>query len=622
MDTNLLEERLKNAPTSPGVYLMKSDAGIVLYVGKAANLRNRIRSYFGSPWSLLDKVQRLTARVNDFEFMVTHSEQEALLLENSMIKKHKPKYNVRLKDDKTYPYMKISLQEDFPRVEFTRRIDKDGAKYYGPFASASSLRRTMDVLKKLFPYRSCNRIITGHDARPCLDYYIHRCVGPCIGAASGEEYRQVIDQVVKFMDGKDEDVLNELKSKMEDSAEKLEFERSAILRDQITSIQRVTERQRIAMVNRQMDADIIALARRKDIAWAEVFFVRQGKVIGRDNFLLEGTADESDSSVLSSFLKQFYGSASYVPAEILLPVEAEESDLIRQWLQAKREKNVDILVPERGDKKQLIEMVAQNAEQGLKEKLIKESADQDSLGKAMDELREQLNLPRLPKRMECYDISNIQGTNSVASMVVFENGQPKKSHYRRFKIKTVEGANDFASTQEVLRRRFARFSKDTTVKSSDTEAMESQKKEESWKIVPDLVLIDGGKGQLNAALEVFLEMGLKDVPLASLAKEFEELYVPDNPEPIILDRRSPALYMVQRLRDEAHRFAISFHRDKRSAGAYQSQMDSIPGIGPRRKKALLRKFGSLEGIREASVTEIAATPGMTTTAAQKLKQML
>ncbi|MSQ31899.1 MAG: excinuclease ABC subunit UvrC [Dehalococcoidia bacterium] len=622
METHLLEERLKNAPTSPGVYLMKNESGVVLYVGKASNLRNRIRSYFGSPWSMIDKVQRLTARIDDFEFMVTHSEQEALLLENSMIKKHKPKYNVRLKDDKTYPYMKISLQEDFPRVEFTRRIEKDGAKYYGPFASASSLRKTMDALKKLFPYRSCNRVITGKDARPCLDYYIHRCVGPCIGAASTGEYRQVIDQVVKFMEGKDEDVLTELKAKMEDSAEKLEFERSAVLRDQITSIQRVTERQRISMVNKQMDADVIALARRKDIAWAEVFFIRQGKVIGRDNFLLEGTADETDSSVLSSFLKQFYSSASYIPAEILLPVEPEESELISEWLQSKREKNVEVLVPERGDKKQLIEMVAQNAEQGLKEKLIKESADQDSLGKAMDELREQLNLPRLPKRMECYDISNIQGTNSVASMVVFENGQPKKAHYRRFKIKTVEGANDFASMQEVLRRRFARFNKDTIVSSSDTETLDSQKKEAAWKIVPDLVLIDGGKGQLNAALEVFLEMGLKDVPLASLAKQFEELYVPDNTEPIILDRKSPALYMVQRLRDEAHRFAISFHRDRRSTGAYESQMDSIPGIGPRRKRALLRKFGSLEGIREASVTDIAATPGMTTTTAQKLKQML
>jgi excinuclease ABC subunit C len=604
------EERLKALPTAPGVYLFRNDPGEVLYVGKAANLRNRVRTYFGSPWSLTPKIQRLTSHIADLEFFVTDSEAEALILENTLIKRHQPRYNVRLKDDKTYPFIKIDITSDFPRVEMTRRVVADGSRYFGPFASASSLRRTMDLVKRLFPYRSCTKVITGTDPRPCLEYYIHRCVAPCTGYATKEQYREVIHQVIQFLEGRHETIVKSLRRQMEAASEQLEFERAVLLRDQLQAIERVMEEQKMVSVEAK-NQDVIALATNKDEAWVEAFFIRNGKLIGRDHFILEGAQDEEPAHLMTSFLKQFYASAPFIPPELLLQVQPNETDLVARWLSEKRGSKVHLTVPVRGEKKQLVAMVAENAAKGLEQMRMKLTASQDAATRATEELKEQLNLPRLPLRIEGYDISNIHGTSAVGSMVVFQNGQPKKAHYRRFKIKAVEGIDDYAMMQEMLRRRFKRSAR-----------QEQPSTEESWAASPDLVLIDGGKGHLNAALQVFLELGLKDISLASIAKEHEELFVPDIAEPIILSRTSPALFLVQRVRDEAHRFAITYHQKLRSRGAWQSVIDSLPGIGPKRKRELLRRFGSVKAMREATVEELAAVPGMTMKAAQKVKGLL
>ena len=582
-------------------------------MGKASNLRSRVRTYFGSPWSLTQKIQRLTSRVADFEFLVTDSEGEALILENTLIKKHKPRYNVRLKDDKTYPYLKIDLTEDFPRVEVTRRVLPDGARYFGPFASAGSLRKTMDLLKKLFPYRSCTKVITGTDPRPCLEYYIHRCVAPCIGAASKEEYHHVVQQVIQFLEGKHKSVVRELRQRMGEVSGRLEFERAAVLRNQLFAIERVVEQQKMVSVEAK-DQDAIALARNKDEAWVEIFFIRHGKLIGRDHFMLEGAQDEGPEQLVASFLKQFYASAPFLPPEVILQHQPREAELVKRWLAERRGGKVRLTVPVKGEKKELVEMVARNAAQGLEQLRVRLATDNDVHTSAMEELREQMSLPRPPVRIEGYDISNIQGTNAVGSMVVFEKGQSRKAHYRRFKIKAVEGIDDYAMMQEMLRRRFQRH--------RPVGDEERPPDEGTWGLSPDLVLIDGGKGHLNAALEVFLELGLKDLPLASIAKENEEVFVPDMAEPIILPRHSPALFLLQRVRDEAHRFAISYHQNVRSRGAFQSVIDRVPGIGPRRKRALLRRFGSVQGVREASLEQLASVPGMTLSAAKKVKELL
>ncbi|MFQ5934767.1 MAG: excinuclease ABC subunit UvrC, partial [Dehalococcoidia bacterium] len=499
--------------------------------------------------------------VAEFEYVVTDSEQEALILENTLIKRHKPRYNVRLKDDKTYPYIKIDLKEDFPRVYFTRRREGDGARYFGPFASASSVRKTLDLIKKLFPYRSCTKTITGTDVRPCLDYYIHRCVGPCIGAASKEEYHKVVDQVILFLEGKHDTVVKNLMERMEESAGNLQFERAATIRDQIKAIDRVSQSQKVVS-DLLKNEDAIAIARSQDEAWVEIFFVREGKLVGRDHFIMEGTEDETDGRIVASFLKQFYDSASYIPPLILVQHPPEDLTLIHRWLEAKRDKKVQIRHPTRGERRRLVEMVASNAAQGLAQHRVKWMADSDAISQALDELQEQLNLPDRPRRMECYDISNIHGTNPVGSMVVFEDGRPKPAHYRRFKIKTIEGIDDYSMMQEMLRRRFHRM-KDTQSSGRNGGRENGGKSQESWGIVPDLVLIDGGKGHLSAALQVMLELGVAHVPLASIAKQYEEIFRPDSSEPIILPRSSQALYLVQRLRDEAHRFAITYHRQLR-----------------------------------------------------------
>ena len=606
---------------------MRDSSGGVLYVGKAAGLRSRVSSYFASSANLPRKIANMVGKVADYEYIVTESEQEALILECNLIKEHQPPFNARLKDDKSYPFIKIDVSEDFPQVYITRRVNKDGSRYFGPFASAGSVRRTLNLLKKLFPYRSCTKTITGNDARPCLDFHIHRCVGPCIGAVDKQEYSEVIDQVVLFLEGKTNKVVGSIKKRMLDAADSLEFEKAAVLRDQLTAIEKVNEGQKVLHLTSE-NVDVIATAPGSREAWVEVFFIRQGKLIGRDNFLMAGTQDDEPNKILTAFVKQFYDATPYVPPRILLQHPLEEADSILKWLRDKRKGSVRFHVPQRGEKRRLVQMVAENAEQGLEQLRVKQISDTAAMDAAMLELQEALSLPYPPKRIECYDISNIQGTNAVGSMVVFEDAKPKKAHYRRFQIKSVKGVDDYSMMREMLTRRFKRLAQSRKPRELDAPEGDIEPAEVSngkasgknaWGIEPDLVLIDGGKGHLGAALQVFLELGINDIPLASLAKENEELFIPMMSESIMLPRNSQGLYLVQRARDEAHRFAITFHRERRSKKSVQSALDLVPGIGPKRKRMLIRRFGSVRGISSASVDEIAAVPGMTLSLARSVK---
>jgi excinuclease ABC subunit C len=600
-----LKEQLKTLPTKPGIYLFKDKAGKVLYVGKAASLRQRVRSYFGAPHTLDSKLHNMMSIVQDLDFIVTDSEQEALILENNLIKKHRPRFNVRLRDDKSYPYIKVALIEDWPRVFLTRRFDDDGGRYFGPYASAGSVRRTLDLLKKLFRYCSPRWVITGRKPRPCFDYSIRRCVGACSSEITKEEYREIIDQVILFLEGKQDKVVRDLRRKMEQAAEALEFEKAASLRDQIQAVESVTEGQKIISAGGG-DEDVIAFARERNDACVQIFFVRSGKLIGRENFILQGAQDEEPGHIMASFLQQFYGSAPYVPPQILLQTEPEDMPVINTWLDGLRGGKVSLIAPQRGQKKKLVNMVAENAEQALAQLKAKWLADTGKTAAALKELQERLNLPKLPNRMECYDISDIRGTAAVGSMVVFENGRPKPSAYRRFKIKTVEGIDDYAMMQEVLRRRFKR------VKAQDAT---------SWAVIPDLVLIDGGRGHLTTVLEVMQELEIDSMPLAAIAKENEEIFLPSAAQPLVLPRDSQALYLLQRIRDEAHRFALSYHLHVRKKAALKSEW-SVPGIGPKRKRALVKKFGSVRGIKEASTEELMEVPGMTRRLAERVKEGL
>jgi excinuclease ABC subunit C len=597
-------EQLRALPAKPGVYLFKDKEGKVIYVGKAANLNSRVRSYFGAPSNLSSKIQRLVAKIQDFEFVVTNSEQEALILECNMIKKYTPRYNVRLKDNKTFPYLKIDTNEDWPGVYITRRVQKDGARYFGPFASAGSVRKTLRLIKKIFPFRSCSKRIEGKDKRPCLDYYIRRCLGPCIGAVGKQEYHDVINQVILFLQGKQELILRELNAKMKAAAQQLQFERAALLRDQINAIEKVIEGQRIA-ITLQGEKDIIGLAQNEKQAYVELFSIRNNKLIGQDHFIMEGIQGESPGQIMTSFVKQYYASASYIPPLILLQHPVDEPVVLSEWLEQQRGGRVELQVPQRGAKKKLVNTAAENAAQGLHLAQAKEMKV-EVISSGLQELKNRLRLPKMPRRIECYDVSNIQGALAVGSMVVLEKGWPKPAHYRRFRIKTVAGADDYAMIQETLRRRFKR----------------SLTGEGTWAIIPDLVLIDGGKGQLNAALEVRQELELGSIPMVSLAKENEEVFIPGDPQPVYIAKDSPALHILQRARDEAHRFAISYHRKLRHKEAITSALDNIPGIGPRRKKALLKKFGSIEAIKEASSEELSQTEGITLALAQKVKEEL
>ncbi|MFC2047271.1 excinuclease ABC subunit UvrC [Chloroflexota bacterium] len=609
MAANIITEQLKQLPLSPGVYLMKDAEENILYVGKAANLQHRVRSYFGVRQQLSPKLQRLVARVADLDFFVTSSEQEALILELNLIKRHRPYYNVRLKDDKTFPYLKIDFNEDWPRVRITRRLEKNKGCYFGPFASAKSVRQTLKVIKRIFPFRNCSRTITGTDSRPCLEYHMNLCIGPCIGAASREEYAEVIKQVILFLEGKQERVVQQLEIKMKKAAETLDFEKAALLRDQIQAVKRVIEGQRIATAVSD-EQDVIAFARDKNQAYVQVFFIRGSKLIGRESFVLEGTRAEEPRQIMTSFIKQFYDSTPYIPPLLLLQYPVEDVTIIGHWLRSKRGSKVYIQVPQRGTKKQLVRIVTENAKRGLEQLKIKQLTTPTALTAALAEIEKELHLLHPPLRMEGYDISNILGKAAVGSMVVFDKGKPKTSHYRRFRIKTVPGADDYAMLREVLKRRFKRLRSDDT-STSDT-----------WKILPDFVLVDGGKGHLNAALSVMRQMGVEAIPVASLAKENEEIFISQKAKSIILPRGAPSLQILQRLRDEAHRFALGYHQIIHKKQGFASVFDTVPGIGVKRKRTLLRHFGSVRAILEASIEELAATKGMNKRLAQKIKEYL
>jgi excinuclease ABC subunit C len=629
-----IRKQLAALPARPGVYLMRNAAAEVIYVGKAARLKDRVRSYFGSPHMMEPKTRALREQIDDFEYIVVGNAGEALILEATLIKRHQPFFNIRLKDDKRYPYLKIDVQNPWPRVYITRRIEKDGARYFGPYASAGSVRATLDLVKKLFPWRSCTKEITGNDPRPCLDYYIKRCIAPCTSFCTKAEYDEVIEQVILFLEGKSDDVIRRLRKQMEDAAERMEFERAAMVRDQVRAIERTVERQMLSTTKKE-DLDVFGVARDGDQACVQVFFVRGTQMIGRDTFVVEGVTGETDAVVLSSYLQQYYEGAQYVPKLVVVPQEPDDRESLEAMLTEKRGSLVEIRRPERGEKKRLVELARENAREALDMMRVRWLADATKTEQALDQLREELSLPEIPHRIECYDNSNIQGSSPVSSMVVFIDGKPAPGQYRRFRVKTVVGADDFATMQEILRRRFKRAAGSEprppgsgadepdedagrTAQSSVLEPRPSGG-DDGWGI-PDLVIIDGGKGQLNAAVQVMRELGVYQIPAVGLAKRFEEIFVPDEDEPIVLPRGSEALYLVQRVRDEAHRFAITFHRQVRARSAVQSALDTIPGIGPKRKKALLKKFGSVKAIREAEVDEIASTVGFTRALAEKVKE--
>jgi excinuclease ABC subunit C len=646
--------RLAALPARPGVYIMRNAKQDVIYVGKAANLRNRVRNYFGAPHSLELKTRALVEQIEDFEYIVTGSNAEAMHLEATLVKRHQPFFNVRLKDDKHYPYLRIDVQNEWPRVEIARRVQNDGARYFGPYASASSVRTTLGIVKKLFPWRSCTKTITGTDPRPCLDYFIHRCIAPCTAYCTRDEYDEVIRQTVLFLEGKTGEVVKSLKGQMQAASDEMQFEQAALFRDQLRAVESVAEKQVVERI-RPTDEDVFGLARVEgtDEACVQVFFIRGTQMVGRDFFTLDGVKDEPDGEVLGSFLKQFYESAVYVPKHVVVPFAVPESGLMAEWLTGKRGTKVNVAVAQRGVRRRMTDLAAENARESLDMLRVRWLADSDKRDQALAQLQEEMDLPTYPRRIECYDNSNIQGSSPVASMVVFIDGQPRPQEYRRFRIKTVVGANDFASMAEILGRRFKRW--ETKAAEDAVEALfiapedaaaiedpssthpepvegpnapfEEEPDDEDegllgWGALPDLVIVDGGKGQLSAALDVMRNLGLKDVPLAGLAKQNEELFVQDLAEPIVLPRTSQALYLVQRIRDEAHRFAITYHRKVRARSGMESALDSVPGVGPKRKRALLRKFGSLRGVREASVDDIASTIGFTRSLAEKVKQYL
>lgn len=612
-----LQGILDNLPTKPGCYLMKDASGEIIYVGKAINLRNRVRSYFHSSADHNGKTRQMVRRIADIDTIVVGSELEALILEMNLIKKHRPHYNVRLKDDKRYPYIKVHWADPFPKVTVTRQMVNDGSRYFGPYTSVWAVHQTLDVLRRIFPYLTCDRVITGKDPRPCLYYDIKLCSGPCIGAIQQAGYRQMISDLCEFLEGRTEPIVDRLRREMEQAAEELRFERAAALRDQINAIQRVVERQKVISPE-QLDSDVVAMARVDGEACVQVFFIRSGKMIGREYFILEGTEDEENEEVLSEFIKQFYSESASVPAQVLLPQEIEEAQIIKQWLHTERGgKKVDFIVPHQGTEAELVEMATENAVETLRTLKAQWEADTNRQSEALSELQQALGLAEPPNRIECYDISNTQGTAAVASMVVFEQGVPSKKLYRRFNIRSVEGPNDFASMEEALTRRFNRWL------SAQEEKRVGARVDPSFAVLPDLLIVDGGKGQLSRAVAVLERFGLSgQVPIAGLAKQQEEIFLPGRSSSILLPRHSQGLYLLQRIRDEAHRFAITAHRKRRTKEGLVSRLSQVPGIGPVKRRALLTRFGSIEAIRDASVEALTEVPGITPELAMALKTQL
>ncbi|NMC30394.1 MAG: excinuclease ABC subunit UvrC [Pelolinea sp.] len=612
-----IDSILDTLPTKPGCYLMKDSGGKIIYVGKAINLRNRVRSYFQSSTEHSLKTQHLVRDIVDIDWIVVGSELEALILEMNLIKKHRPQYNVRLKDDKRYPYIKAHWNEPFPKVTVTRNVENDGGKYYGPYTSVWAVHQTLDLLRKIFQYRTCDRVITGNDTRACLYYDIKLCSAPCIGKINEADYDQMILDLGKFLEGQTDPILDRLHQTMREMSETLQFEKAAALRDQIQAIERVVEKQKV-ISTQSMDSDVIALARSNGEACVQIFFVRGGKLIGRDYFILEGADDEKNSEVIAQFLMQFYSQSTHIPSEVLLPEDIEEAMIIQNWLnQKKKGEKIQIMVPNKGVPKQLVEMATENATETLRSLKSQWEMDTNKQSIALAELQSAFGMSNPPNRMECYDISNTQGTASVGSMVVFEQGVPNKKHYRRFNIKTVTQPDDFASMEEVLTRRFRRWQ-------AYQESNEVGKKAEpSFSMLPDLLIVDGGKGQLGRALKVLEQFGLQDtIKAVGLAKSEELVILPDQAEPLALPRNSQGLFMMQRIRDEAHRFAITAHRNQRSKNSLRSVLDEIPGIGPARKKALLTEFGSVEVLRQASVEDILKLSGINRSLAEQILRSL
>ena len=582
-------ERVSHLPTTPGVYLWRDKYQRIIYVGKAINLRNRVRSYVQQDVNRSVKVAAMMRRAWDVETIQTKTEMEALILEATLIKEHHPKYNIMLRDDKTYPYVKVTVQEDFPRLFMTRRLERDGAKYFGPFTDVTAVHHVLRILRSYYPLRTCKSMKV---ERPCLQYHMHYCEGPCMNYVTVESYRKYIDDIVALFEGKHVQVIQEITSKMEQASEDLEFELAAKYRDDLLSIQKVQEKQR--MVTQRGDMDVLGMAIDGPMACIQLFFIRSGRLLGRENYFVQHEGD-SPELVMTEFIKRYYGGSTFIPKELLLPMDSVDRELFSEWFTSMKGQQVEVSVPQRGYKKDLIKMAEENAQNFLAERRRQWQYTIDKSGGAVKKLAEVLDLPRLPERMECYDISHMQGAETVASMVVFEGGKPAKREYRRFKLKTVQGKpDDFASMAEIMERRYGN--------------------EKDWPM-PDLIIIDGGKGQLNAALPVIRAMGVTDVPVISLAKRIEEVFVEGESESIILEHHTPELQLLQQIRDEAHRFAITYHRRLRGKRNLESVLDHVEGIGPKRRKALYKHFGNLDAMRVAELEELESVEGMNKKAA-------
>lgn len=612
-----LQGILDSLPTKTGCYLMKNAEGKIIYVGKAVNLRNRVRSYFHANQPDA-KTRQLVRHIVDIEWILVGSELEALILEMNLIKKHRPRYNVQMKDDKRYPYIKVHWGLAYPKVTVTRQVIQDGARYYGPYTGTWAVYQTLDILRRVFPYLTCDREITGQDGRACLYHDIHLCLAPCIGVVDQAQYCRMIEDLCQFLEGRSEPIMTRIQNEMNDAAEELQFEKAAALRDQLRALEQIVARQKVIFSADYVDSDVIAMARSNGDACVQVFFIRGGKLIGREYFVMEGADETPDAAVLGEFLKQFYDETPTVPGQLLLPNEVEEAQIIQQWLNRRRGQNVEIRIPREGQQSELVQMAAENAAETLAALKTQWENDTHRQEQALQDLQDALTMPSPPNRIECYDISNTQGALSVGSMVVFEQGAPKKSHYRRFNIRTVQGPDDFASMEEVLRRRFGRWKL-----LQDAESYHSKKPDQSFQRLPDLLIVDGGKGQLTRAVKVLDEYELTDVvPVVGLAKQEEELFIPGRSDSILLPRSSQGLYLIQRVRDEAHRFAITAHRARRDKQGIASKLDSIPGIGPKRRKALLVHFGDIEAIRKASLEALQQLDGISPALAETIKEHL
>lgn len=609
-----IDEELKKLPDNPGVYIMKDDYGEIIYVGKAISLKNRVRQYFQSSRSSTPKVNALVKNISEFEYIIVDNEIEALILESNLIKKHKPKYNVLLRDDKSYPYIKVTTNEKYPRVIKTRRVLKDGAKYFGPYPSGYAVNDTLEIIRNLYPIRTCNLKLDGTRVidRPCLNYYIERCLAPCQGNVDEKQYREMINEIIMFLNGKEDKLVELIEEKMVEASKKMDFENAAKYRDQINSLKLILEKQKIVSTN-IVDQDVIGMARGIEEVCVQVFFIRSGKVVGREHFILYDVEHLERSEVLSSFIKQFYLGTAYVPKEVFVEEEFEDMEVVSKWLSEKRGSKVSIRIPKRGEKSKLMEMVRNNALNTLNQYSEANKRKAMEREDSLEELAELLDLEHIPYRIEAFDISNIQGVEPVGSMVVFEDGKEKKSDYRRFKIRTVEGPDDYGSMKEIIERRFKRGLKEKVF------MKENQIEVKGFSNFPDLIMIDGGKGQVNVTKAVLLELDL-DVPVCGLVKDDYHNtrgIIYDNNE-IELPKDSSTFRFITRIQDEAHRFAISYHRSLRSKKMFKSDLDNIKGIGNVRKKSLLKALGSIEGIKNASIDELSKVDGMNRAVAEEV----